>query len=236
MRQDRKANQVRDITVTPGFNRWAEGSALVKWGHTHVLATVTIEHKLPPHLRGQGHKGGWITAEYALLPRSTQERVQRERLYSGGRTQEIQRLIGRALRTVVNLTLFPNQTLIIDVDVLQADGGTRCAGILAGYAALHEAANKLVFQGKLDEWPLNHELAAVSVGVVKGQNLIDLEFKEDSQAEIDLNVVATADGRIVEVQGGGEASPVAAEAYVQLVAAGVTAVQHILDKVRPQLT
>jgi ribonuclease PH len=236
MRQDRKANQVRDITVIPGFNRWAEGSALVKWGHTHVLATVTIENKLPPHLRGQGHKGGWITAEYALLPRSTQERVQRERLYSGGRTQEIQRLIGRALRTVVNLTLFPNQTLIIDVDVLQADGGTRCAGILAGYAALHEAANKLIFQGKLDEWPLNHELAAVSVGVVKGQNLIDLEFKEDSQAEIDLNVVATADGRIVEVQGGGEASPVAAEAYVQLVAAGVTAVQHILDKVRPQLT
>lgn len=236
MRQDRKANQVRDITVTPGFNRWAEGSALVKWGHTHVLATVTIENKLPPHLRGQGHKGGWITAEYALLPRSTQERVQRERLYSGGRTQEIQRLIGRALRTVVNLTLFPNQTLIVDVDVLQADGGTRCAGILAGYAALHEAANKLIFQGKLDEWPLNHELAAVSVGVVKGQNLIDLEFKEDSQADIDLNVVATADGRIVEVQGGGEASPVAAEAYVQLVAAGVTAVQHILDKVRPQLT
>jgi ribonuclease PH len=236
MRRDRKLNQVREITVTPGVNRWAEGSALVKWGHTHVLATVTIENKLPPHLRGQGYKGGWITAEYALLPRSTQERVQRERLYSGGRTQEIQRLIGRALRTVVNLTLFPNQTLIIDVDVLQADGGTRCAGILAGYAALHEAANKLVFQGKLDEWPLNHELAAVSVGMVQGQTLIDLEFAEDCQAEVDLNVVATADGRIVEVQGGGEAAPVAAESYVQLIAAGVTAVQHIVDKVRPQLT
>lgn len=236
MRQDRKANQVRDITLTLNYNRYAEGSALVDWGHTRVLATVTIDNKLPPHLRGQGHRGGWLTAEYALLPRSTQERVQRERLYSGGRSQEIQRLIGRALRAVVNLALFPNQTLIVDVDVLQADGGTRCAGILAGYAALHAAANRLIFQGKLDEWPLTHELAAVSVGLVNGQPLVDLEFSEDAQAEVDLNVVATADGQIVEVQGGGERAPVAAETYVQLVAAGVTAVQHILERVRPQLT
>lgn len=236
MRQNRAANQVRTITVTPGYNRYAEGSALVEWGHTVVLATVTVDKKLPPHLRGQGHKGGWLTAEYALLPRATQERTGRERLYAGGRTQEIQRLIGRSLRSVVDLTFFPNKTLMIDVDVLQADGGTRCAGVLAGYAALHEAASHLVFKGELSEWPLRHEMAAVSVGVVKGETLVDLEFSEDSRAEADLNVVATYGGDIVEVQGGGEAAPLGAERYVQLVASGITAVQRILDTVRPQLS
>ena len=236
MRQNRAPDEVRPITVTPGYNRYAEGSALVKWGHTHVLATVTIDSKLPPHLRGQGHKGGWLTAEYAMLPRSANERIRRERLYAGGRTQEIQRLIGRSLRTVLDLKLFPNKTLIIDVDVLQADGGTRCAGVLAGYAALHEAANKLIFKGELDEWPLTHELAAVSVGLVDGERRVDLEFTEDSKAELDLNVIATSDGKIVEVQGGAEDMPVDAETYVQLVASGVSAVQGILSTVKSQLT
>lgn len=236
MRQNRAPDEVRPITVTPGYNRYAEGSALVKWGHTHVLATVTVDSKLPPHLRGQGHKGGWLTAEYAMLPRSANERIRRERLYAGGRTQEIQRLIGRSLRTVLDLKLFPNKTLIIDVDVLQADGGTRCAGVLAGYAALHEAANKLIFKGELDEWPLTHELAAVSVGLVDGERRVDLEFAEDSKAELDLNVIATADGKIVEVQGGAEDMPVDAETYVQLVASGVSAVQGILSTVKSQLT
>ncbi len=236
LRQDRGHNQLRDILVTPGYNRYAEGSALVRWGHTHVLATVTLDAKLPPHLRGQGHKEGWLTAEYALLPRSTQERKARERLYAGGRTQEIQRLIGRAMRSAVDLSFFPNQTLILDVDVLQADGGTRCAGILAGYAALYNAANKLVFAGKLAEWPLRHEVAAVSLGLVGGQALLDLDFREDSRAELDLNVVATADGQIVEVQGGSEAGALPAEEYVQLVAKGVTAVGRIFETVRPQLS
>ena len=236
MRTDRKPSQLREVSVKTGVNRYAEGSALVHWGHTQLLATVSIENKLPAHLRGQGHKGGWLSAEYALLPRSTQERKARERLYAGGRTQEIQRLIGRAMRSVLNLHLFPNQTLMIDVDVLQADGGTRCAGILAGYAALHQAADKLVFAGKLDEWPLRQELAAVSVGVVNGQPLVDLDFAEDSAAEVDLNVVATASGEIVEVQGGGEARAIPAEQYVQLVAQGVTAVQRLLESVRPQLS
>ena len=235
MRQNRAASEVRPITVTPGYNRYAEGSALVEWGHTVVLATVTVNEKLPPHLRGQGHKGGWLTAEYAMLPRSTGQRMQRERLYSGGRTQEIQRLLGRALRTVVDLSQFKNKTLIIDVDVLQADGGTRCAGVLAGYAALHEAMNKLIFKGEIDDWPLTHELAAVSVGLVGGERRIDLEFSEDSEAELDLNIIATGDGKLVEVQGGAEANPVDAEAYVQLIASGITAVQGILDAVRPQL-
>ena len=236
MRQDRTAYQLRPITVTPGYNRYAEGSALVQWGHTHVLATVTIDKKLPPHLRGQGHKGGWLTAEYALLPRATQDRTMRERLYAGGRTQEIQRLVGRSLRSVVDLSFFPNKTLIVDVDVLQADGGTRCAGILAGYAALHGAASRLVFKGELSEWPLRYEMAAVSVGVVGGKTLVDLEFSEDSRAEADLNVVATYGGDIIEVQGGGEAAPLGAEQYVQLVATGITAVQRVLDTVRPQLS
>ena len=235
MRQDRRPDEVRPITITPSYNRYAEGSALVHWGHTHVLATVTLDNKLPPHLRGQGHKGGWLTAEYAMLPRSAQQRIQRERLYSGGRTQEIQRLLGRSLRTVLDLRLFPNKTIIIDVDVLQADGGTRCAGVLAAYAALHEAANKLIFKGDIDEWPLTHELAAVSVGLVDGEKRVDLEFSEDSKAELDLNVIATADGKLVEVQGGAESSPVAAETYVQLIASGVSAVQGILSEVKSQL-
>ncbi|MEJ2287110.1 MAG: ribonuclease PH [Deinococcales bacterium] len=235
MRTTRRSDELRPIKVTPGFNRYAEGSALVEWGYTTVLATVTIDNRLPPHLRGQRAKSGWLTAEYALLPRSTQERSQRERLYAGGRTQEIQRLIGRALRSVVALEMFRNRTIIIDIDVLQADGGTRCAGITAGYAALHHAASRLVFDGTLSEWPLQHELAAVSVGVVQGETYVDLQYSEDVQAEVDLNVIATREGEVVEVQGGGEDRPIPAETYVTLVANGVTAVQRVLDIVRPQL-
>ncbi len=236
MREDRRPDELRKVTVTPGFNRYAEGSALVEWGGTTVLATVTVDNRLPPHLRSGRAKSGWLTAEYALLPRSTQERSQRERLYAGGRTQEIQRLIGRALRSVVDLSMFRGKTLIIDVDVLQADGGTRCAGITAGYAALHHAANRLVFDGTLSEWPLRYELGAVSVGMVDGAAYIDLQYSEDVRAEVDLNVVATAAGEVVEVQGGGEDRPIPAETYVTLVANGVTAVQRLLDVVRPQLS
>ena len=236
MRTDRHPDELRAIRVTPGFSRYAEGSALLEWGHTTVLATVTIDNRLPPHLRGQRAKSGWLTAEYALLPRSTQERSQRERLYAGGRTQEIQRLIGRALRSVVALDMFRNKTLIVDIDVLQADGGTRCAGITAGYAALHHAASRLVFDGSLSEWPLKYELAAVSVGLVGGERYVDLQYSEDVQAQVDLNVIATREGDVVEVQGGGEDRPIPAETYVTLVATGVTAVQRVLDVVRPQLT
>ena len=237
MRESRKPNQIRPITLTPGVNRYAEGSALLEWGNTHVLSTVTIENKLPPHIRAQaGNRGGWLTAEYGLLPHSTKERTPRERLYAGGRTQEIQRLIGRALRSVIDLNLFKNRTIVVDVDVLQADGGTRCAGIVAGYAALHQAADRLVFEGILDEWPLSHELGAVSVGLVAGEELIDLEYTEDVRAEVDLNIVATHDGRVVEVQGGSEQGPIPAEQYVSLVASGVTAVRTILETLKAQLS
>lgn len=235
MRQDRAPHELREVSVTTGVNHFAEGSALVHWGQTQVLATVTVENKLPPHLRTKKTREGWLTAEYAMLPRSTPERMQRERLYAGGRSLEIQRLIGRSLRGAVDLSLFTGKTLLVDVDVLQADGGTRCAGILAGYAALHHAADRLVRAGTISEWPLTHELAAVSVGMVRGKKLVDLEFSEDSEAELDLNVVATANGEIVEVQGGAEGKPVAAETYVQLVAQGISAVQELLERVRGSL-
>jgi len=232
----RLPTQLREIALTMDYVPHAEGSALLRWGGTTVLATVTIETKLPPHLRNSGHKGGWLTAEYALLPRSTKERSPRERLYSGGRTQEIQRLIGRALRSTLDLDMFKGKTITVDVDVLIADGGTRCAGIVAGYAALHQAADRLVYKGDLAEWPLRHEVGAVSIGIRGDEVLLDLDFAEDSSADADLNVVATADGDIVEVQGAGEGRPVPAEEYVTLIATGIEGVKRVLDVVRPQLT
>ncbi|HHO56793.1 MAG TPA: ribonuclease PH [Trueperaceae bacterium] len=235
MRQGRALDEIRKIEIIPAYNRYAEGSALVKWGHTHVLATVTIDKSLPPHLRAEGHKGGWLTAEYAMLPRSAKERIRRERLYTGGRSLEIQRLISRTLRTVVDLKLFPKKTLILDIDILQADGGTRCAGILAAYAALHEMANRLILSGKISEWPLKTELAAVSVGIADGKKLLDLEYSEDNIAQMDLNVIATADGKIVEIQGGSEADPVTVEEYFELVYMGIKGIKDIFETVRPQL-
>ncbi len=234
-RQGRALTELRPVTVEMGYNPHAEGSALLTWGATVVLATVTIENRLPPHLRGGGNKSGWLTAEYALLPRSTGVRVQRERLYSGGRTQEIQRLMGRALRSSVDLGLFRGRTITVDADVLIADGGTRCAAIMAGYAALHQAADRLVFKGELAEWPLRHEVTAVSVGVVNGEARVDLDYDEDSNAELDLNVVATGDGEVIEVQGGGEGQPIDAERYVTLLATGLSAGQRLLESLRPQL-
>jgi len=234
-REGRAADELRPVKVELGFNPHAEGSSLVTWGQTVVLATVTIEAKLPPHMRGGGNKSGWLTAEYALLPRSTMERVPRERLYASGRTQEIQRLMGRALRSTVDLDLFRGKTITVDADVLVADGGTRCAAILAAYAALHQAADRLVYKGELAEWPLKHELAAVSVGVVDGEARVDLDYAEDAAAVLDLNVVASGTGDVLEVQGGSEGGPVSAERYVGLVGAGVAAVEALLAQVRGQL-
>src|SRR5690606_11198892 len=234
-RLGRGNNELRPLSVELGYTPHAEGSALLKWGLTTVLATVTIEAKLPPHLRAAGHRGGWLTAEYALLPRSTKERTQRERLYSSGRTQEIQRLIGRALRSTVDLGQFKGKTITVDVDVLVADGGTRCAGIAAGYAALHQAADKLVFSGELDEWPLRHELGAVRVGLVDGEARLDLDYAEDVRASAALNVGATADGQIGAVQGAGEGAPLPAERYVELVATGIEGAKLVHDKLRTRI-
>jgi ribonuclease PH len=236
MRTGRAPDELRPIDVTVGVNRWAEGSARVAWGDTLVQATVSVEERLPPHLRGGGSKGGWLTAEYALLPRATETRRPRERLYAGGRSLEIQRLIGRALRSATDLALFPKRTLIVDVDVLQADGGTRCAGIVAGYAALHQLADRQVHAGALSEWPLSCELSAVSVGLVGGELYTDLDYREDDAASLDLNVVATGDGRLIEVQGGSEGAPVEAERYVALVGRGMAAAAEVMDAVRKSLS
>ena len=202
----RQTDELRAVTIETGVTRHAEGSALIRMGDTHVLVTASIDAKAPSFLRNSGL--GWVTAEYGMLPRATNTRNRREaKNGQTGRTQEIQRLIGRALRAAVDLTLFPKKTLIVDIDVLQADGGTRCAGILAGYAALHHLADRSVRDGTLAEWPLGCEVAAVSVG----------------------------DGRIVEVQGGSEAGPVAAENYLALIGRGVAAVAEVLRQVRGSL-
>lgn len=235
MRTDRSSLELRPLAVTTGINMHAEGSALVELGRTRVQATVSVESRLPPHLRNQRNPGGWLTAEYSMLPRSTAQRSNRERLYAGGRTQEIQRLIGRSLRAITRLELFQGQTLTVDVDVLQADGGTRCAGIIAGYTALFELSDRLIHAGKLAEWPLSAELAAVSVGIHNGEVLLDLDAAEDQACSLDLNVVGTASGEIIEVQGGSEAGPVDAETYVGLIGTGVSAIATLLERVRIQI-
>ncbi|MDR9391729.1 MAG: ribonuclease PH [Trueperaceae bacterium] len=235
MRDGRDPDALRPLALDVGRHRWAEGSADLTWGDTHVRATVTLDPGLPPHLRGTKSRSGWLTAEYALLPRATETRRGRERLYAGGRSQEIQRLLGRALRAAWDLTAFPKTTLIVDVDVLQADGGTRCAGVVAGFAALHDLADRGVRDGRLSEWPLRHEVGAVSVGLLDGAMVTDLDYREDDAADLDLNVVATADGRLIEVQGGSERGPLDPERYVALVGRGVAAVPRVLDAIRPAL-
>ncbi len=225
-------NALRPMRLERGVNRYAEGSALVHWGDTQVLATVSVEARLPPHLRNRKQRAGWLTAEYGMLPRATHDRVQRERRATSGRTQEIQRLIGRALRSTVDLEAFAGRTLTVDCDVLQADGGTRCAAVLAGYAALHDLSDGLVRAGHLTEWPLRHEVSAVSVGLVDGRELVDLDYDEDVRAEVDLAIVGTETGALIEVQGGTEGLPVDAEAYVRLVALGLTAVAETLTRAR----
>jgi ribonuclease PH len=241
LRQNRALNELRPLKVERRVSRYAEGSALIQLGHTHVLVTATLEEKSPPHLIKKAASGkrlpapGWLNAEYSLLPRATAERTQRERLYAGGRTVEIQRLLGRALRMCVNLELFPNQTITIDADVLQADGGTRVASIIGGFVALHDLADRLTRSGKIDEWPLQHELAAVSVGLVNGQPCLDLEYSEDVVATADLNVVATANGQVVEIQGGAEGAVIAQDMFMELVALGLDGVKDVIAKVKAQI-
>ncbi|WP_027480713.1 ribonuclease PH [Deinococcus pimensis] len=231
--EHRAPDRPRDLVVERGASRYAEGSALVKLGHTHVLVTVSVEARVPHHMRGK--KTGWLMAEYDMLPRATHERVPRERSLQGGRRQEIQRLMGRALRSCVDLDHFRDRTLVVDADVIQADGGTRVASILGAYAALHDLADRLVKGGKLSEWPLRFEVGAVSVGVVGGELLLDLDFQEDSRATADLNVVATGDGMLLEVQGGAEGRPIDPARFKEMVDLGVAGVSDLLARMRAQL-
>ncbi|RRD39659.1 ribonuclease PH [Leptotrichia sp. OH3620_COT-345] len=204
MRVNRKNDEMREIKVTKNYIIHPEGSVLIEFGNTKVICNATVEEKVPPFLRGTGT--GWITAEYSMLPRATSNRVQRE---SGkgklmGRTMEIQRLIGRALRAAVNLEKLGERTVIIDCDVIQADGGTRTASITGGYLALELAVEKLIDEGKLTEIPINSKVAAVSVGKVKNEILLDLEYEEDFRADVDMNIVMNDKGEFIELQGTGE--------------------------------
>lgn len=201
----RANDELRPVTIQPGFAPYAEGSALITMGNTHVLCTATVEERVPPFLVGTGQ--GWVTAEYGMLPRSSPQRIPRERALTGGRTQEIQRLIGRSLRAVTKLDLLGERTILIDCDVLRADGGTRTAAITGGYVALRLALERLVRTGQLKAVPLTGYVAAVSVGVVWDEVRLDLEYEEDSQAEVDCNVVMTDRGDLVEVQGMAEGKP-----------------------------
>jgi len=203
----RQANQLRQIKIERGFTRYAEGSVLICFGETRVLCNASVEEKVPSFMRGQGR--GWVTAEYSMLPRATHTRSVREaaRGKLGGRTMEIQRLIGRALRAVVDFELLGERTIVIDCDVLQADGGTRTASITGAWIALTDAIEKLISQGLLKKTPLKDSVAAISSGIVAGRPVLDLDYVEDSGASVDMNFVMTGDGRFVEVQGTAEEEP-----------------------------
>ena len=200
----RENNELRPIKITRNFTKYAEGSVLIEIGDTKVLCNVSIDENVPHFLRGQNT--GWLTAEYSLLPRSTHNRTIREsaRGRIGGRTSEIQRLIGRSLRAVVDLEKLGERTIWIDCDVIQADGGTRTAAITGAYVALVDAINYLIKEGSIEESPLKAYLAAISVGMVNGELLLDLCYEEDSQAEVDMNIVMTEEGRLIEIQGTAE--------------------------------
>jgi ribonuclease PH len=203
----RAADALRSVTLEPGFAKYAEGSCLARFGDTHVLCTATVEEKVPPFLRNSGQ--GWVTAEYGMLPRSTHTRTDREaaRGKQSGRTQEIQRLIGRSLRTVTDMMALGERQVRIDCDVIQADGGTRTAAITGSFVALHLALARLVADKKLAKLPLLDHVAAISCGVYKGTPVLDLDYAEDSTAEADANFVLTGAGKIIEVQGTAERAP-----------------------------
>src|SRR5881398_1862815 len=192
----RRAGELRPVKLTPGFLPPAEGSALIEMGATRVVCTATVQESVPPFLRGQGR--GWVTAEYAMLPRSAGERIERERRGPGGRTHEIQRLVGRSLRAVMDMTALGERSILIDCDVLQADGGTRTASITGGYVALALAIRRLEAARMILPGALRRAVAAVSAGIVDGRQLLDLAYEEDHRAEVDMNVVMTGAGRLVE--------------------------------------
>ncbi|HVZ45095.1 MAG TPA: ribonuclease PH [Ramlibacter sp.] len=204
---DRAADQLRPVRITRGFTIHAEGSVLVEFGETRVLCTASVEDKVPPHKRGSGE--GWVTAEYGMLPRATHTRGDREaaRGKQSGRTQEIQRLIGRSLRAVFDLKKLGERTITLDCDVLQADGGTRTAAITGAFVAAQDAVATLLRAGKLAESPIGDSVAAVSVGIVEGTPMLDLEYVEDVACDTDMNVVMTGAGHFVEVQGTAEGAP-----------------------------
>lgn len=236
MRPNNRANnQVREIKITRNYTRYAEGSVLIEFGETKVLCNATVEETVPRFLKGQ--QQGWVTAEYGMLPRATHSRTQREAAKGkqGGRTMEIQRLIARSLRAVVDLKALGERTVTVDCDVIQADGGTRTAAITGACVALHDAMNKLVAEGVLKTNPIKGLVAAISVGIVEGEAVCDLEYVEDSNAETDMNVVMVEDGRLVEVQGTAEGEPFSHEELLTLLDLAKQGIAQLVEAQRQAL-
>ncbi|HEX7136632.1 MAG TPA: ribonuclease PH [Vicinamibacterales bacterium] len=233
MRSDKRpADELRPVTITPNYLMHAEGSVLFEAGNTKVICTASVEDRVPPFLRNSGK--GWVTAEYGMLPRATTTRSQREASSGkdGGRTQEIQRLIGRSLRSVTNLLALGERTIWIDCDVIQADGGTRTASITGAFVALALALEKLRDRNTLGTIPLIDHVAAVSVGVVDGLPLLDLAYEDDSRAEVDMNVVKTGDGRFIEIQGTAEGMPFGTDALSDLLTLADRGIAQLVEKQR----
>jgi ribonuclease PH len=227
--QNRAADALRPVTITRHFTKHAEGSVLIAFGDTQVLCTASVEERVPPHKKGSGQ--GWVTAEYGMLPRSTHTRSDREaaRGKQSGRTQEIQRLIGRSLRAVFNLAQLGERTIHLDCDVLQADGGTRTAAITGAFVAAADAVAWLAAQGKLDRSPILQPVAAISVGIVQGTPLLDLEYTEDSTCDTDMNVVMTGSGHFVEVQGTAEGGAFSRAEMDRLLALAEQGIRTLID-------
>jgi ribonuclease PH len=214
----RRRDQMRPVTLEPGFAKYAEGSCLARFGETHVLCAATVQERVPPWMRNSGT--GWVTGEYGMLPRSTHSRTDREaaRGKQSGRTQEIQRLIGRSLRAVTDLSAFGERQIVVDCDVLQADGGTRTAAITGAWVALHLAFGTLIDKGEIDASPLYDQVAAVSCGIHDGQTVLDLDYAEDSNCQADANFVLTDAGGIIEIQGTAETEPFSEARFHELFA------------------
>ena len=229
---DRAPGELRPTTITPNFSIRAEGSVLIEVGFTRVICTASIEDKVPPFLRGAGK--GWVTAEYGMLPRATSTRSGREAAAGkvGGRTMEIQRLIGRSLRSVIKLDQLGERTIWLDCDVIQADGGTRCASITGAFVALILALGKLKNREQIRSIPVSDYVAATSVGIVNGMPLLDLAYEEDSKADVDMNIVKTSDGRFIEIQGTAEAEPFSTDALTGLLALADKGINDLVAKQR----
>lgn len=226
----RTADQLRNVVITRNFTRYAEGSVLVEFGDTKVICTASVEESVPPFLRGKGT--GWVTAEYSMLPRATHTRSSREAAKGkiGGRTHEIQRLIGRSLRAVTDLAALGERCIYIDCDVIQADGGTRTASITGAWVALADALQGLVARGAISASPLKEAVAAISVGIVDGRATLDLDYSEDSAAEVDMNFVMTTSGRFVEVQGTAEAEPFTVQQMDEMRNLAIQGIRELLSR------
>ena len=224
----RAQDELRPVLITPGYLPYAEGSVLIEMGNTRVVCAASLEDRVPPFLRNSGQ--GWLTAEYAMLPRATQTRTAREigRGGASGRTHEIQRLIGRSLRAVADMKALGERTITIDCDVLQADGGTRTAAITGSYVALALASNHLIKSGKISRSITTDQVAAISVGIVDNTPLLDLKYDEDSRAQVDMNVVCTGDGRFIELQGTAEREPFSRAQMDELVDLGVHGIEQLI--------